>query len=142
MKNQVLTTINLLLAIVLIYGISGINSSATAAQGQIKACSDKNTGVLRVASKCKSTERRISWNIRGPQGLPGDSATLNTKWVGLSYIGNPAVALPCGTAGSPIATWSNYKVFSGFWINGDTLTSSSYWHGLTLCYITFKVIAD
>jgi hypothetical protein len=142
MKNRVLTTINLLLAIVLIHGISGINSSATAAQGQIRACAEKSTGDLRLASKCRSNEKRVSWNVRGPQGYPGENAYVNTKWVALSYIGNPGVAEPCGNAGDPTAYWTNLRVFNGWTVNADTVSNGWNWKGLTTCWISFKVIAD
>lgn len=46
---------------------------ALAASGgtSIRACSAKRTGGLRIARKCKKSERAVSWNVRGPQGLPG-----------------------------------------------------------------------
>lgn len=37
----------------------------------IKACADKKTGALRLASKCRRSERSIRWNQIGPQGPAG-----------------------------------------------------------------------
>jgi hypothetical protein len=39
----------------------------------IQACADKRTGVMRLISRgsCKRTETKVSWNVQGPQGLPG-----------------------------------------------------------------------
>jgi hypothetical protein len=42
--------------------------------GTIHACYQRNTGSLRVVesqSDCRSSENAITWNQRGPQGLPG-----------------------------------------------------------------------
>jgi hypothetical protein len=39
----------------------------------IKACADRKTGVMRYIDKgrCKRTERTLTWNQIGPQGVPG-----------------------------------------------------------------------
>jgi hypothetical protein len=39
----------------------------------IKACADRKTGVMRYIDKgrCKRTERALTWNQIGPQGVPG-----------------------------------------------------------------------
>jgi hypothetical protein len=42
--------------------------------GAIHACYQKNTGDLRIVDSeeaCRSSERAIAWNQRGPQGPPG-----------------------------------------------------------------------
>ncbi len=41
-------------------------SSAT-----IRACASKTTGVLRLARRCKKSERLVTWNSVGPRGLQG-----------------------------------------------------------------------
>jgi hypothetical protein len=37
----------------------------------IRACANKKTGALRLASKCRRSERRVSWSVQGPAGLQG-----------------------------------------------------------------------
>ncbi len=49
---------------------SGI--SATSAQ-TMKTCVDKKSGVMRLITKgaCKSSEKKVTWSIKGDAGLPG-----------------------------------------------------------------------
>ena len=44
----------------------------------IRACANKKTGALRLASKCRRNERAISWNKNGPQGTPGPTGGSGT----------------------------------------------------------------
>jgi hypothetical protein len=49
-------------------------AASTTSNATLRACASKKTGVLRLASECKSSERRVSWNTvgpRGPRGLQG-----------------------------------------------------------------------
>lgn len=45
---------------------------ASSSSNEISGCVNKKTGTLRIATKCTSTEKPISWNKIGPQGLPGE----------------------------------------------------------------------
>ena len=48
---------------------------ASSESNSISGCVNKKTGVLRIASKCSSTEKIISWNstgVQGPQGVQGE----------------------------------------------------------------------
>lgn len=38
---------------------------------QISACARKSDGALRIAKKCASNERAVTWSIAGPQGTAG-----------------------------------------------------------------------
>jgi hypothetical protein len=56
----------------------GLALAATSSSPVIRACASKKTGALRLASKCKRTERFVSWNkqgITGPAGLAGASGS-------------------------------------------------------------------
>jgi hypothetical protein len=44
---------------------------AASSAGAIHACATKKTGALRVARKCKKSEKTVSWNARGLRGLRG-----------------------------------------------------------------------
>ncbi len=46
--------------------------SATSAQ-TMKTCVDKKSGVMRLVTKgaCKSSEKKVTWSIKGDAGLPG-----------------------------------------------------------------------
>lgn len=46
---------------------------AASDSNEILGCVNKKTGVLRIASRCNSSERLISWNKIGPQGVPGEA---------------------------------------------------------------------
>jgi hypothetical protein len=52
---------------------------AASSGGVIKACAAKKGGALRVAKKCKHGERKLSWNIQGPQGPPGPQGPAGTS---------------------------------------------------------------
>jgi hypothetical protein len=39
----------------------------------IRACANKKTGALRLAGKCRHSERSVAWNQTGPQGRGGPS---------------------------------------------------------------------
>ena len=56
----------------------------------IVGCVNKKTGNLRISSKCASTERLISWNKIGPQGIPGPQG----------LIGETGIMGPQGVPGS------------------------------------------
>jgi hypothetical protein len=47
----------------------------------IKACANKKTGAMRYISKgaCKKTEKALTWNQMGPQGMPGVAGSTGTK---------------------------------------------------------------
>jgi hypothetical protein len=46
---------------------------ASSNSNEITGCVNKKTGILRISSKCTSSERLISWNKIGPQGVKGDT---------------------------------------------------------------------
>lgn len=64
------------------FAIAQSNSSATKT---IKACAKKKGGALRVAKKCKKSERRVTWSasgvrgLQGPAGAPGSAGTNGTN---------------------------------------------------------------
>jgi hypothetical protein len=49
----------------------GGGAYALAAGNTIHACAKKSNGALRLASRCKHSERGVSWNITGPKGATG-----------------------------------------------------------------------
>ena len=68
----------------------------------IHACYSKSSGVLRIATRCKSSERSLAWNTaglrgktgaRGPAGAPGATGTAGTA-------GATGPAGPPGAAGA------------------------------------------
>ena len=143
--NKFLTTLNLLLALVLV-GTIGIaqSSSASAANGTVSACANKQTGVLRIAPpKCKSTEKSVTWNMqgaqgeRGPRGWDGSDATVQTSLKTISYLGSPSLFSPCGSGTSG---FDSYYVYDSFFFSANNLTSSIYWAEVPTCYMSFYVV--
>lgn len=66
----------LLVAVVLCLLLTVTASAQTRAGGVIHACAAKSGGMLRLAPKCKRSEKAVSWNSvgrPGPQGAKGDS---------------------------------------------------------------------
>lgn len=58
----------------LIAACSGIAVAASSSNPVIRACANKKTGALRLASKCRHSERSVSWSqkgLEGPRGLTG-----------------------------------------------------------------------
>ena len=53
---------------------------ATSRDRVIKACASKKTGLLRVATHCKTKkEHSISWNAHGPRGATGHQGTQGPR---------------------------------------------------------------
>lgn len=64
-----------LLALNLLVGLGILSSTAVMAAGSnntISACVDNKTKVVRIDTKCKSSEKVITWNQVGTQGPKGD----------------------------------------------------------------------
>ncbi len=51
---------------------------ASSNSNEITGCVNKKTGLLRIATKCSSSERPISWNKIGPQGIAGPQGEAGT----------------------------------------------------------------
>ncbi len=45
----------------------------------IRACANKKNGALRLASKCKKSERAVSWSQQGPAGLQGPTGASGAQ---------------------------------------------------------------
>jgi hypothetical protein len=73
----------------LLAACSGLAIAAGSSGPVIRACANKRTGALRLAGKCRRSERSVSWNQTGAQGPRG--------LVGPTGAGGPAG--PGGTAG-------------------------------------------
>src|SRR4051812_50021734 len=39
--------------------------------GVVSACVNKKSGIVRIAGACRSSERRLSWNVAGDRGAAG-----------------------------------------------------------------------
>lgn len=149
-----ITTNILLMLILLMVLISGTETQVAQATGsnQIIACQAKSGGALRVASTCKSSETRLTWNIqgeRGPQGLqglqglPGSSAAVGTQTVTFKYLSLKGGSIGCAPGTSLNAMTVGY-VFP-WWtsVTQDTSNQLSYarnWKAIYECQITLKVV--
>jgi hypothetical protein len=61
-------------ACLLAVGAGWAIAASTTSSATLRACASKSNGALRLAGKCKSSERAVSWNTvgpRGPRGLQG-----------------------------------------------------------------------
>ena len=70
---------------------------ASSNSNEITGCVNKKTGLLRVASKCTSSERPISWNKVGPQGISGPQGLMGEA----GPIGPQGARGEMGIAGPP-----------------------------------------
>ena len=92
-----------LLAVVGALTASAFGAFSAAAPNKITACAKKKgpgKGLLRLASKCKKGERRVTWNAKGPAGPAGANG----------QNGAPGTA---GTAGAPGAPGADAVAPSG-----------------------------
>jgi hypothetical protein len=76
---------------------AGGSWALAAGGGAIHACAGKRTGALRLAKKCKHSERAVSWQVQGPQGRPGSKGQAGARGI-QGKTGTP------GTQGPPGAT--------------------------------------
>lgn len=70
---------------------------ASSNSNEITGCVNKKTGLLRIATKCTSSERPISWNKVGPQGIPGPQGLMGEA----GPIGPQGARGEIGIAGPP-----------------------------------------
>jgi hypothetical protein len=100
----------------------GAWAAATSFAPAIHACYSKRTGALRVASRCRRSERALSWNRVGPRGLTGrngangangrngaNGATGATGGAGATGPTGPSDVYADGTAFGPLtATFTSF----------------------------------
>lgn len=68
---------------------------ASSNSNEITGCVNKKTGLLRVATKCNTSEKPISWNKVGPQGIPGPQGLIGES----GTIGPQGIPGPEGAKG-------------------------------------------
>jgi hypothetical protein len=71
-------TLGVIITAVSVGTVSFVNAAGDAT---IKACANKKTGSMRYIAKgkCKKTEKALTWNEMGPQGMPGVAGSTGTK---------------------------------------------------------------
>jgi hypothetical protein len=76
---------------------------ASSSSNEITGCVNKKTGLLRIATKCTTSEKPISWNKIGPQGIAGPQGLMGESGaVGPQGIPGPQGAKgEMGIAGPP-----------------------------------------
>jgi hypothetical protein len=96
------------LTVALLATLAAGGGVALAASGgsTIHACSAKQTGALRLAKKCKTSERSVSWNTQGPRGARGRPGPKGRR--GLT---GPTAAFTASDGGAPPAS-ASVSVFS------------------------------
>jgi hypothetical protein len=100
----------------LVAASSGLAVAATSSSGPvIRACAKKKGGALRLASKCRRSERAVSWSQAGPRGLQGLR--------GLTGAAGAAGATgPQGGAGLTTEVLPSGRTVRG-WFNCDTVAT-------------------
>ncbi len=63
----------------LVAACSGLAVAASSSSPLIRACANKKTGALRLASKCRRRERALSWNREGVRGARGATGAVGAK---------------------------------------------------------------
>lgn len=99
---------------------NGFGAFAVAAAGDLTACAKKkgkNKGALRLASRCRKSERKVTWAKTGPAGVAPagavvhfDLAACPTGWSeytdgrGRYLVGLPQGGTPGAGVGTPLAS--------------------------------------
>src|SRR5581483_133965 len=103
------------LASLVVVVVAGAGAFADIPDGNVvEACYQKSTGQLRIVdnSGCSAGERKVTWNVRGPQGLRGDAGPAGARGpagergpAGLAGPAGPKGPIgPAGPQGVPGAT--------------------------------------
>jgi hypothetical protein len=107
-------TLGVVITAVSVGAVSFVNA---ASNGTLKACANKTTGVMRYISKgsCKKTERTLTWNQMGSQGLPGTAGVSGAAGAtgaqgDAGVNGKNAVTTPIATGENCIETKCTYKI--------------------------------
>lgn len=94
----------------------------------IKACAAKSDGSLRMAKKCKTNEKAVSWGVTGPKGATGATGPAGPSDV---YLFS-AAGVAAGTlqSGSNVATFTlpagNWLLDSDVRVGGTAAESAVY----------------
>jgi hypothetical protein len=122
-----ITYANVVATVCLLAAGGAITASAFGAFGRatttstITACAAKkgaSKGLLRLASKCKKTERKVAWNVKGQpgaQGLPGQPGQPGQAGVDATA---PAGAVMYFDLASCPAGWSDFAAGRGRYFVG------------------------
>jgi hypothetical protein len=65
--------------VALLLACGGLAYASTAGESVIRACANKRTGALRIAKRCKRSERRVTWNAVGPTGHVGSRGSTGAR---------------------------------------------------------------
>ena len=87
-------------ACLLAVGAGWAIAASTTSSATLRACASKSNGVLRLAARCKSSERRVSWNTVGPRGARGLQGIQGVKG-DTGATGAAGAAGAQGVQGSP-----------------------------------------
>jgi hypothetical protein len=103
--------------------LGAVTYANAAGDATLKACANKTTGAMRYISKgsCKKTEKSLSWNQMGPQGLPGsvgakgDNGTSGTNGQNFHVIDAAGrdLGIPLGVYNGGQSADINFK--QGIW---------------------------
>ena len=96
------TLVVTVVAVLVLLGIGGVATGAIPATGtgKITACYAKLGGAMRVidfqaGKRCRSAERKVAWNKRGPVGPQGPTGPQGPA----GALGAPGATGPTGCAG-------------------------------------------
>lgn len=110
MKIQKFSTRSIAIAALALAFLTFISTNiyfASSSSNEITGCVNKKTGLLRIATKCTTSEKPISWNkigpqgIAGPQGLMGESGAVGPQGAKgeMGIAGPPGPVGPAGPQG-------------------------------------------
>jgi hypothetical protein len=113
-----------IVAAVVLTGAAAATASVPDAGGVIRGCYDKSSGAVRVidtakTTTCKSSEKALSWEQRGPQANQGPAGPAGAGVAPETRVGHCVAGFKAGSpAGTTVSrTCAFAKPFSGecFW---------------------------
>ena len=102
--------------VLLAVGAGWAIAASTTSSATLRACASKKTGALRLAARCKSSERRVTWNTVGPRGLRGLQGIQGTK----GDTGATGAKGDTGPPGPFPPTLPSGKTLRGVWLAEGT----------------------
>jgi Collagen triple helix repeat (20 copies) len=115
-----------LVALLLSFG--GFAYASTSGDAVIRACANKKSGALRIANRCKRSERHVTWNTTGPSGHVGARGSAGLR----GSTGARGETGPVGPQGPQGPAGPGGKTFSTSVAEGTTVTLETLSNGVVV----------
>ncbi|MFT4262277.1 MAG: hypothetical protein QM572_02750 [Nocardioides sp.] len=98
----------MLVAALIAVGAGGYAAASSGSSPTVTACAKKSNGALRLAKKCKKSEKPVSWSVQGPTGPTGATGAAGADGVSLFARVDETGALHQHSPGVTVTKNANY----------------------------------